>query len=438
MKLTRLDAIEILDSRGLPTLKVSVVVKGSKRSKLEARGDAEVPSGKSRGALEVTERRDNDPKKYFGQGVSKVADYIRNTLAKKLIGVELSSLAKFDRLLLSLDPTHDKHTLGGNVILGLSIAFSKALSALSDMPLYKVYRAEYDQLLKPGLRLGSMYTLPTPLFNIYNGGAHADNGISTQEFIVIPKGIAGFGNQVRAGVEIYQTLKQMLRLEKRTTGVGDEGGFSARWENDEQVLDLLTKAVPRAGYKLSRQISLGLDVAATQFFKQKDQMYTVSNFGRNGIAGDSRMLARHYWKWLAKYPIIYMEDIFAEEDWVGFAQFAEDMKTRKLGFYLVGDDLTVTRYERLEKAVTLGAINGIIIKPNQIGTLTETFETCALARLHDIELFVSHRSGETIDSFIADLAIGVGAGYIKAGAPCRGERVAKYNRLLEIEHELKS
>ena len=435
MKLVRLDAVEILDSRGLPTLKVSVEVKSGK---CVAVGSAEVPSGKSKGALEVTERRDNDPKKYFGQGVSKVADYINKTFSKKATGTEFSNLAQFDRWLLSIDPTHDKHTLGGNVMLGLSIAFSKALALLSNMPLYKVYRAEYDQLLKPGLRLGSTYTLPTPLFNIYNGGAHADNGISTQEFMVIPKGVTGFSNQVRAGVEIYQTLKQMLRLEKRTTGVGDEGGFSARWENDEQVLELLTKAVNRAGYKLSRQVSFGLDVAATQFYKQRDRMYAVPNWDRNGVVGDYKALSQHYWKWLAKYPLIYMEDIFAEEDWAGFANFAEEMKKRKTGFYLVGDDLTVTRYDRLEKAVALGAINGIIIKPNQIGTLTETFETCALARLSDIEIFVSHRSGETTDSFISDVAIGVGAGYLKAGAPCRGERTAKYNRLLEIEHELKN
>lgn len=433
MKLIRLDALEILDSRGLPTLRVTAVVKDQKRV---GSGSFDVPSGKSRGSLEVAEKRDEDSKKYGGLGVSKVAEIIRGSIFKKLSTVSFDSLAEFDKALLELDPTSDKHIVGGNAMLGISASTAKAIATAIELPLYKLFRAEYDHILKPGLRLGSAYALPAPLFNIYNGGAHADNGISTQEFIVIPRGVAGYSNQVRAGAGIYQTLKQVLRLEKRTTGVGDEGGFAARWENDEQVLSILIKAIERAGYKPGRQVFLGLDVAASQFYKVHDRSYTVPNWGRDGVTGDYKSLARNYWRWLAKFPLMYLEDIFAEDDWAGFAAFAEEMRQRKTGFFLVGDDLIVTQYERLEKAIALGAINGVIIKPNQVGTLTETLETCALARGNDIELFISHRSGDTTDTLISDLAVGVGAPYLKSGAPCRGERVAKYNRLLEIEHEL--
>lgn len=434
MRLTALDAIEILDSRGSPTLRVSAHIKAEK---MVGEGVFDVPSGKSTGEAEVMEKRDNESRRYGGFGVKKLAEKIRTEIFGELDEAEFDSACEFDKALLELDSTTDKSIVGGNAMLGISAAVSKAIAQANGLPLYKLIRAEFDQLLKPALRIKSSYSIPIPLLNLYNGGVHADNGISTQEFIVIPHGVSNFSDQLRAGASIYYNLKQILRFEKRTTGVGDEGGFSARWENDEDVLKLVVKAIGRAGYKPARQVSLGLDVAASEFYKSKDRAYTVQNWGRYGLAGDFKALSRHYWKWIARYPLMYFEDIFAEDDWVGFASFAQEMRERKVGFYLVGDDLTASRHSLLEKAIALGAINGIIIKPNQIGTVFETLETCALAKENDIEMFVSHRSGDTTDTFISDFAVGVGAKYIKSGAPCRGERVAKYNRLLEIEHELK-
>lgn len=432
MKIRKIDALEVLDSRGIPTIRAYVELSFKKKT---FEGSCSVPSGKSRGQFEAVEIRDDDKKRYLGNGLLLALENV-GKISEKLVGKRVNSHAEFDEMLLNLDPTPQKKKMGGNVILGLSVAFAKALSAAHDISLYKLFRAEYDQLVKPARRLRDKYGVPIPMFNIYNGGAHADNGISIQEFMVIPNGIKEYREQLRAGVEIYQTLRQALRLEQRTTGVGDEGGFSARWENDVKVLDLLVDAIERAGYKPGKEIGIGLDVAATQFYRKDERMYVVPNWGDNGIKGQYEELARFYWEITSNYPILYIEDPFSEDDWASWTKFSTDLSKKTVGIFLVGDDLTVTQEERIEKAVSLKAINGMIVKPNQVGSIKETLAACGFAAENDIELFAGHRSGDTSDSFLSDLAVGAGCAYIKAGAPARSERTVKYNRLLEIEKEI--
>lgn len=433
MKIKSIFALEILDSRGYPTLQVEV--EGVEKRRREI-GKARVPSGASRGQYEAIELRDNDPNRYGGKGVKKAVELVNKTLAKILNGITLREVDEIDSYLLEYDKSPNKQKIGGNVSLGISLGCAKAFAKMYDIPFYKAIRQAFDKRLAPAFRLYDKYDIPTPIFNIYNGGAHSDNRISIQEFQVIPKGIKKYSEQLRAGSEIYHSLKNYLRRHGFYTGVGDEGGFSADQQTDQTVIELLQKAIVNAGYICGKQVSIGLDIAISQFYREKDKMYFVSNWGRNGFYGDSYALAKEYFRWLAKWPILLLEDMFSEEDWVGWSEFNALVKRRKIPILVVGDDLVVTNRERVEKAVDLDTINAIIVKPNQVGTLSETLDTCAFARQRGIEMIASHRSGDTDDTFISDLAVGIGANYYKGGAPARGERETKYNRLLEIEREI--
>jgi len=433
MKIKSIKALEILDSRGVPTLQVEV--EGVLGKKVVV-GKSRVPSGKSTGSYEAVELRDNDAKRYGGKGLKKAVDLVNKVLCKKFKGISVRNVAGIDEYLLEFDSSPNKFKIGGNVSLGISVATAKAFTDIYNIPLYKAIRAFFDTRLKPFFRMNDKYFIPTPLFNVYNGGAHSDNNISIQEFLIIPKGIRKYSNQLRAAAEIYQILKSHLRTHGFHTGIGDEGGFSANQETDQAVLEILEKSVNASGYKWGNEIYIGLDVAISQFFGGGECSYFIPNWRKGGFCGDFKDLTREYLRWISRWPIILIEDPFSEDDWGGWSQFLNILKEKKLNVLLVGDDLIATNYKRLLKAINLEAINAIIVKPNQVGTLTETFNTCVLAKENGIKIIASHRSGDTDDTFIVDLAVGVGAEYYKGGAPVRGERTVKYNRLLEIEREI--
>ena len=410
MKIKEVAALEVLDSRGNPTVEVEVALTNG------ARGRATVPSGASTGEHEAVELRDGGAR-FLGKGVLRAVGHVKRNLARRVVGLDARDQRKLDRCMIDLDRTPDKGRLGANAILGVSLAAARAQAAADKVPLYRYLGGE-------GAR-----TLPAPMLNVLNGGVHADNNLDVQEFMVIPWGFGSFSEALRAGAEIYGVLRQVLARKGYSTGVGDEGGFAPKLRDNEEAVELLLEAVVRAGYRAGSQVVLGLDVAASEFHSSGAYAFEKSGGGRMSSAD----LVALYERWVRDYPIVSIEDALGEDDWEGW-----EILTAVLGdkVQLVGDDLFVTNPRRLEEGIRRGVANSILVKPNQIGTLSETLETIEAARAAGYATVISHRSGETEDATIADLAVATGAGQIKTGAPCRGERTAKYNRLLRIEREL--
>jgi len=405
----RVTAREILDSRGNPTLEVEVKLANGNI------GLAAVPSGASTGKHEAVELRDGDKSRFGGKGVLQAVANVNGVIASELIGTPATDQTAIDHNLIQLDGTDNKSRLGANAILGASLAVAHAAAGLLNMPLYRYLG-------------GGTYTLPVPMLNILNGGKHAAGSTDLQEFMVVPAGAASFSQAMQMGAEVYQALKKVLKDRGLNTNVGDEGGFAPALPSNSQAVEAVLAAIEKAGYKPGKDCFIALDPAASEFYK--DKKYVLE---REGASLTSREMVEYYVKWVSRYPIISIEDGMAEDDWAGW-----QLMTQKLGdkVLLVGDDLYVTNVNRLSKGIRLKASNAILIKPNQIGTLTETIAAVEMAQLAGWKAVVSHRSGETENTTIADLAVGLNTGLIKAGAPCRSERTAKYNRLLYIEEEL--
>ena len=410
-KITKVLAREILDSRGLPTVEADVLLSDG------TLGRAAVPSGASTGSHEALELRDGDSKRFGGKGVTKAVANANKELAAAVKGLDAADQRAIDKALLKADGTENKSRLGANAILAVSLASCRAAAASSKKPLYQHLRAAFDLP-------GKTYLLPTPMLNIINGGVHADNGLKVQEFMIVPVGADSFAEAIRLGAEVYARLKTLLKTKGLSTGVGDEGGFAPRLGSHDEALELISEAIRAAGHE--GRVALALDAAASEFFR--DNRYTM-----NGKPEGSDGVINTYARWADKFPIISLEDGLSEDDWDGWSKI-----TRKLGgrMRLVGDDLFVTDKQRLQRGIKEGIANAILIKLNQIGSLSETVETVRLAQKNGYAAVISHRSGETEDAFIADLAVALDAGAIKTGAPCRSERLAKYNQLLRIEGEL--
>ncbi len=408
--ITQVYAREILDSRGNPTVEVEVVLEDG------TMGRAAVPSGASTGVHEAVELRDGDKKRYVGKGVMKAVENVNDIIAEALIGLDATRQIEIDELLIRLDETPNKAKLGANAILGVSMAVAKAAANYVGLPLYQYLGGT------------NAHELPVPMMNILNGGSHADNNVDIQEFMIMPVGAKSFSECLRMNVEIYHALKGILKGKGLSTGLGDEGGFAPNLESNAEALDVIMEAIEKAGYKAGKDIMLAMDVAASEFFK--DGKYHML---AEGAPKTSAQMVNYLADLVAKYPIISIEDGLAEDDWKGWAAL-----TKKLGgkVQLVGDDLFVTNAERLQMGIDKGVANAILIKVNQIGTLTETFRAVELAKRHGYTAIVSHRSGETEDVTMADIAVALNAGQIKSGAPARTDRVAKYNQLLRIEEDL--
>ena len=407
-------AREILDSRGNPTLEVDCVLDGG------VGGRAAVPSGASTGSREALELRDGG-KRYGGKGVRKAAGNVQEEIAPRLRGMDARDQARIDHTLLDLDGTPDKSRLGANALLGVSLAVARAAAEASGLPLYAYVGGP------------AATVLPIPLLNVLNGGAHADNTVDIQEFMLVPFGFDSFAEALRAGAEVYHTLKKVLKDQKLSTGVGDEGGFAPNLKSNRQALELLVQAIEKAGYAPGRQIGLALDVAASEFAEKKGKKarYNLAGEGRTGLSSSD--LIALYREWLDAFPLVSIEDGLAEGDWDGWKELTDELGSR---VQLVGDDLFVTNPEILSRGIEAGIANALLVKVNQIGTLSETLEAVEMAKTHAYSNILSHRSGETEDTTIADLAVATRCGQIKTGAPCRSDRVAKYNRLLRIEEEL--
>ncbi len=410
MKIRRIHAREILDSRGNPTVEVDVLLDNG------ALGRAAVPSGASTGEHEALELRDKQ-KRYLGKGVRKAVDHVNSRIAPKIRGRNATDQQDIDQRMLDLDGTENKRRLGANATLGVSLAVAKAAAAGAGEPLFRYLGGR------------RAVTLPVPMLNILNGGAHADSSVDLQEFMIVPVGARTFSEGLRMATEVFHTLRGVLAKRGFDTGVGDEGGFAPRLPSNGKAMDMIVQAIERAGYKPGRQIALALDPASSEFFENGSYVFKKSDGSRRS----SNQMVSFYQRWADKYPVVSIEDGLAEDDWDGWAALTE-----RLGksVQLVGDDLFVTNSKRLQRGIDNGVGNSILIKVNQIGTLTETLETIALAKRAGYTTVISHRSGETEDTTIADLAVAVNAGQIKTGSPCRGERTAKYNQLLRIEEML--
>lgn len=411
--ITQLHALEILDSRGNPTLQVQASLASG------ATGTARVPSGASTGMNEAVELRDGDKNRYLGKGVLQAVENVNTEILVRLQGREAADQRSIDQALISLDGTENKGRLGANALLGVSIAVARAMAAELKLPLYR-HLSDREN-----------YVLPVPMFNILNGGQHADNNVDVQEFMILPLGRPTFSEGVRAAAETFHALKAILRAKGYGTAVGDEGGFAPKLKSNEEPMELLVEAIEKAGYKPGEDIQIALDAAASEFFRDGEYVFDQSDGSRRSAAE----MAAMWGDWAAKYPLISLEDGFSEVDaegWrVGTAQLGQRLQ-------LVGDDLFVTNPKIFRKGIADGIANSILIKLNQIGTVTETLDCIEMAREHGYTFIVSHRSGETSDTTIADLAVACGGGQIKTGSTCRSDRVAKYNRLLEIEAELGS
>ena len=401
---------EILDSRGNPTVAAEVVLANG------ARGFAAAPSGASTGSREALELRDGDPRRYLGKGVTRAVSHVNGELARALVGREAQDQSGLDQLMISLDGTPTKARLGANAILAVSLALAKAAAASAGQPLYR------------HLAAGRMARLPLPMMNIINGGAHADNNVDMQEFMVLPVGAPSFSEALRWGVEVFHSLKGLLKARGLSTAVGDEGGFAPDLQSNEQALEIIMAAIAAAGFRPGADIGLGLDVASSEFYAAG-----TYNLASEGKRFSAEQFVDHLQGWVDSYPIVTIEDGMAEGDWEGWL-----LLTSRLGHrvQLVGDDLFVTNTEILREGIQRGAANAILIKPNQIGTLTETLAAIRMAEQAGYAAVVSHRSGETEDTTIADLSVCTAATQIKTGSLCRSDRMAKYNRLLLIEAEL--
>jgi enolase len=409
VQLTGLSALEVLDSRGNPTISVTAFTASGS-------GTAIVPSGASTGKHEALELRDGDPARYGGKGVQKAVYNVLNEIAPKIMGSDISDQAALDAALIELDGTADKSRLGANAVLGVSLASAHAAADAMEVPLYRYLGGAQAHLL------------PLPLANILNGGVHADTSVDLQEFMVCPVGAASYNEALRATAEVYHALKAVLKKRKLATGVGDEGGFAPGLASNEDALKLIVEAIRAAGYREGDDVAIALDPAASEFYS--DGSYQLKGEGKTLTAAQ---LIDMYESWVGRYPIISIEDGMAEDDWDGWKLLTDRLGGR---IQLVGDDLFVTNVARLEEGINRGVANSILIKVNQIGTLTETLHAIDTAKTAGYSAVISHRSGETEDTTIADLVVATGTGMIKTGAPARAERVAKYNRLLAIEAEL--
>ena len=411
MRISSLRAREILDSRGLPTVECEILLSGG------ALGRAAVPSGASTGEHEALELRDGDASRWLGKGVSRAVRQIHSAIAPTLLNRPLPAQAALDRSLAALDGTPNKSRLGANALLAVSMAAARARALWQGQP------------LSVSLGGAGAVTLPVPLLNVLNGGAHADNPLDLQEFMVVPHGARSFAEALRMGAEVYQRLKGLLKDRGLSTAVGDEGGFAPAVRSNEEALSLLVEAIRKAGYAPGRQVSLALDVAASELYRGGCYV-----FRKSGVPAKTRsQMVALYRRWVERYPIRSIEDGMAEDDWEGWALLTRALGTR---CQLVGDDLFVTNPERLARGIREGIANAILIKLNQIGTVTETLAAVRMARRAGYAVVISHRSGGTEDTFISELAVSVNAGQIKSGAPCRAERTAKYNELLRIEERL--
>jgi len=413
MRIKELRAREILDSRGLPTIEADVVLDGG------AVGRAAVPSGASTGSREAVELRDGDKERFNGKGVRKAVRHVVDDIGRAVAGEDFADQAALDRALCDLDGTPQKARLGANAILAVSLAAARALAASRGLPLYRALARDDAE-----------WVLPVPMFNVLNGGVHAES-VDFQEFMIAPIGAPSFGEAVRMGVETYQALKSLLKEKGYSTSVGDEGGFAPALRANVEAIQLILQAIERAGFEAGTDVALALDPAASELFE--GGRYVMKRAGGRELSSEDMVAL--YEDWVRQFPIASIEDGLAEDDWSGWKLLTERLGNR---IQLVGDDIFVTQAAILRKGIDQGIANAVLIKLNQVGTLTETLETMRVAREAGYRCVVSHRSGETTDDFIADFVVATGAGQIKTGAPCRGERVAKYNQLVRIEEELGS
>lgn len=404
-------AREIMDSRGNPTIEVEVLAQG------DVVGRAAVPSGASTGQFEATELRDGE-KRYHGLGVRRAVEHVNTILAERIIGDNILEQRKIDAKLCRVDGTENKENLGANAILGVSMAVAQTAAKALQIPLYQYLGGTFA------------HVMPVPMMNILNGGRHASNTVDLQEFMIMPVGAENFSKGLQMCAEIYHTLKKILDARGLSTGVGDEGGFAPDLKDSEEVLQVIVEAVEKSGYQMKQDIVIALDAAASELYDEKRGMYHFAGEGKDRTTDE---MIDYYKRLTEKFPIFSIEDGLFEDDWAGWKKLTEELGEQ---VQLVGDDLFVTNSKRLQKGIKLGAANAILVKVNQIGTLTEAFETIELAKRSGYRTIISHRSGETEDTMIADIAVAAGAGQIKTGAPCRSERIAKYNQLLRIEEHI--
>ena len=419
-KIKKISAREILDSRGNPTLEAEVELESG------TKGLAGVPSGASTGTFEALELRDGDRGRYNGKGVLKAVENVNTKISQAIVGMEAGEQEKIDRAMIELDGTENKSNLGANAIVGVSLAVCRAAADDKKIPLYEYISGIFNFA---GLET-PISNFPVPMFNVLNGGGHSDSGLSIQEFKIVPDGIENFSKQLQAGSEIFYALRNILKNRGYGIAVGDEGGFAPKLESNEQALEFINQAVKEAGYKLGEQIDLDIDAAANFFYDKSNDRYELRP---ENLILNKKELVDLYEEWIKKYYVVSIEDGLREEDWEGWAMMMKELKNKIM---VIGDDLLVTNVKRLQKAIKEKACDSVLIKVNQIGTLTETFDCMKLAKENKMKTIISHRSGETTDDFIAYLAVGTGADFIKTGSLCRGERICKYNRLLEIEREI--
>ena len=411
-KIRSIMAREILDSRGNPTVEAEVTLENG------VRGRAAVPSGASTGTHEAVELRDGDQTRYLGKGVQRAVENVNTIIAPALTGESVLDQRALDQILINMDGSSNKGHLGANAILSVSLASARAASSALGLPLFR-YLGGTNACI-----------LPVPMMNIMNGGAHADNNLDLQEFMIVPAGAESFSKSLRMGVETFHSLKSVLKKKGYATGVGDEGGFAPNVKSNEEAIELILEAIQKAGYKPGQQVYLALDAAASEFYDEKNYHFKKSS----GAQLDADRMIKLYESWVEQYPIVSIEDGMAEDDWQGWIALTSALGEK---IQLVGDDVFVTNAERLQKGIADGVANSILIKLNQVGTLSETMDTIELAKVDGYTNVISHRSGETEDSFIADLAVATNAGQIKTGSASHTDRVCKYNQLLRIEEELK-
>ena len=414
VQINKIHARQIIDSRGTPTVEVDCELSDG------SFGRAAVPSGASTGQYEALELRDNN-NTYFGKSVLKAINNVNNIIGPELIGNTSNDIYEIDRMMINLDNSDNKANLGANAMLGVSLALLKAFSNSENIPIYKYIASHYNN---------NHYSLPIPMMNILNGGSHADNNVDIQEFMIYPSGLSSFSEALQCGCEIFHKLKEVLKKKNYNTAVGDEGGFAPNLKSNQEALDLLSESVINSGYNLGTDVFFTLDVAASEIFKKEDNLYYLSSEDRKL---NSNQMIDLYQNLCNQYPICSIEDGLDENDWSGWVQLNDRLGSK---IQLVGDDLTVTNIKKLNKAIDTKAMNAILIKLNQIGTVSETLDTIKLAQQSNFGIIISHRSGETEDTTIADLSVGISSGQIKTGSLCRSERVAKYNQLLRIEEEL--